>query len=128
MGKNVQGFQYWIIEMNGTLTSPDGKSVNSATGTYTRVWTAGAATPNYLEDDQYNISCYGVFTASTGLKYNFKTDQSIIANTNCGWINMGIVELIPIGGIARLLDYGNGACDDKAVLTVNNATYELKMD
>jgi hypothetical protein len=127
-GKNAQQLSYSIVDMVGSVTSPDGKSTSSYSATYTRVWTMGEWTPLYIDDDQYSISGSGVFTASTGLKYNFKTDQSIIVYVNCGWIGMGIVEIIPIGGIARLLDYGGGECDDKSVITVNNVKSTLKMD
>lgn len=127
-GRNAQKLAYSTVDMSGSVTSPDGKAVASCTANYVRMWTEGEWTPTFIDDDQYSISGTGVFTASTGLKYNIKTDQSMIVYVRCGWVGMGIVELIPIGGIARILNYGAGECDDKAVITVNNVQSTLKMD
>jgi hypothetical protein len=128
LGRNPQKLRYWSVEMNGAVTSPDGKITTSGTGTYQRVNIAGEWTPNYVDDDEYSIMGTGVFTAGSGIKYNVKTDEKLIVHVNCAWINMGIMEIIPVGGIARLLNYGKGECDDKAELTVNNVYSTFKMD
>jgi hypothetical protein len=127
-GRNAQQLKYWTVDMNGAVTSPDGKSTASCTGSYTRIYISGEWTPNYVDDDEYSIAGYGVFTAGSGVKYNVKTDQPLYVHVNCAWINMGIMEIIPIGGVARLLDYGKGECEDKAELTVNHVYSALKMD
>lgn len=126
-GSNKQKMLYSIVDMDGSITSPDGTKKISCTATYTRTWYAGMWT-DFIDDDVYTYAGSGVFTASTGLKYNVKTDQAITVQLNCAWIGQGIVEIIPIDGVARVLDYGSGECDKKVQFTVNNAGQTIQMD
>jgi hypothetical protein len=127
-GRNSLQQKYWAVDMSGSVTSPDGKSVTTGSGSYTRIYISGEWTPNYVDDDEYSYAGYGIFTAGSGVQYNVKTDLPLYVHVNCAWINMGVMEIIPIGGVARLLDYGKGQCDDKSELTVNNVYSALKMD
>jgi len=39
----------------------------------------------------------------------------------------GVMEITPSGKTARVIDFGNGACDDDATITVGKTTKNFKL-
>jgi hypothetical protein len=39
----------------------------------------------------------------------------------------GVLEHTPSGKAMRTIDYGNGACDDQATVTINGNTYTITL-
>ncbi len=65
---------------------------------------------------------------------NFTVDVSmgncITKTPSCAWISKGLVTLTPEGMASRTIDFGypnNGACDNKASLTINGKSFEFTL-
>jgi hypothetical protein len=44
--------------------------------------------------------------------------SALIVALNCRWIEKGTIEFKPGGKLTRMVDYGNGNCDNKATVTI----------
>ncbi|MRG47697.1 hypothetical protein GFS24_21420 [Chitinophaga sp. SYP-B3965] len=118
------GFGYSYTIVDGKLTYPSGKKVTYS-GNRNVLQKEGATTPWVILDDIYEL------TGSASLK-----DSSVIANVtiksglvrkiSCPYISKGVVELM-VNSFKASIDYGNGDCDKKAVLTVGDKTKEIEL-
>ena len=45
----------------------------------------------------------------------------------CPWIVSGTIEATPDDNFVRVLDYGNGTCDNNATITVDGNVYNIKL-
>ena len=129
-GRNMQKLPYWSSEQDVSMMSPD-RIKTQRRASCVRTLTGGESTQGVAKDDEYSIVLtYGVLTRADGSLYKLKTNQPMLYSLSCSWIRQGVVEITPAtdNGIARRLDYGNGGCDDQAVLTVNTVNTTLKMN
>lgn len=127
MGKNSSGDVYYNVSINGMLILNKTGDTATHTATRTRTWLSGYNT-KLLSDDSYSITGSGSFTRATGKSATVSITSPLIVAMNCHWIKQGTVKVTPAGaGNARVLDYGNGTCDDKATITVNNKTKNITL-
>jgi hypothetical protein len=117
-GVNAQGLLYYSVGEDGTITSPDGKKIIRRTANRTRTWLKGESTV-VVTDDEYSVTGNSTLKSSNGFEYTTTIEQALWIRTACNWITKGTVEINPAGYAARVLDYGNGGCDNEATLTVN---------
>lgn len=118
---------YYEMESDVVVTAPDGSSM-TRTANQTRSFVKGAATAD-VYDDEYYIDGYGVYTHPDGSIFKMNIEQHVRTNPGCDWPLEGIVELTPINGFARVLDYGPViGCDHKAKFTVDKTVYEITLD
>ncbi len=62
-----------------------------------------------------------------GLAYNAVIKKDIYKRSDCRYFVKGEVEIIPEGFKPRLVDLGEGDCDDDATFTVNENTVAFKL-
>lgn len=106
--------------------------VTSTEGTVTwesdrvRKWVKGYDTPwpNWT-DDVYEISGSGKGNNIKGNDFSVEIKTPLRIELSCRWIVSGTIELTPEGVDARSLNYGDGTCDNKAVLTVRNKDFDV---
>jgi hypothetical protein len=89
-----------------------------------REWIQGFETGNRWDD------IYLITGEASGIRPNGSTWTREIINPlrielACRFIVSGTVEIIPEGRPARILDYGNGDCDNVATVIVNGVTYTI---
>lgn len=111
-------------------------SIDSERGTHSweservRTWTKGYDTED-IEDDEYSIKGTANGVSSDDTNYEVTTLEEIIIAENCDYVKQGIIEInIDASAIVKKgeIDFGEGECDDEAVLTINETETEISLD
>jgi hypothetical protein len=125
MGLNENNNMYFTIEVQGIIQREDG---NSFTWNSSRVreWIQGADTHNRW-DDIYLITGTANGTRPNGLTWDREIIIPLRVELACRFIVSGSIELRPEGRPVRLLDFGNGDCDNEATVTVNGETFIIHL-
>ena len=121
---NMQGWKVKVI---------DGKITNINTNRW-RKWNsvkdvlqiAGNGTPNFPLDDIYKIEGAATGSNSGGHTWASLIVESLIKKFACPWIVQGKVRLNRDGRTA-LLDYGNGNCDNQAIIYINGVPHIITL-
>ncbi|MBL7750809.1 MAG: hypothetical protein JNN29_05470 [Chitinophagaceae bacterium] len=123
-----------IVVENAKLTKPNGNYVNwNAVRTVTQI--DGMGTQFFPLDDVYKLESAGNGKVKRGdviVAWNTETVEPLIKRFNCRWIVKGIVRTARLNlstnspWVARL-NYGNGDCDNKAILTINGISTEITL-
>jgi hypothetical protein len=107
---------------NGRFTYPDGKVYNFS-GNKTVTQTAGQSTAN-MSDDEFTITGFSNYSSSAGEQLTASITSPLIKKFSCKWIVGGITRCT-YNALNAELNYGNGTCDNKAVLTMMGQTREV---
>ncbi len=126
-GLNSAGQPYYTISVAGTVALAGGAGTRAWTSTRTRTYTAGWSTPVWA-DDVLEITGTGSITRPSGAVVAMAITTPLVVALDCKWIKAGMVTITPPGGTVRTLDYGTGACDALAYLTVAGTTYSITLD
>ncbi len=114
------GYSYTIAE--GKLTYPSGKVVTYS-GNRILTQKEGAATPWVISDDIYELKGNASLQDSSVIA-TVAIKSALIRKLSCAYVGKGVLEL-SVNSFKASLDYGNGDCDNKAVLTVGDKTKEI---
>jgi hypothetical protein len=127
MGLNNAGhLTYSVVISNAKITKTDGKVI-SWSSTRSREWIQGENTPG-VADDIYQITGNASGTDGKGNTYSMSITKAITVDFSCKYhITSGTIEITPTGKQTRVIDYGNGSCDDDATLTVGRKTISFKI-
>lgn len=95
----------------------------------TRVFaqTEGAGDLNPL-NDVFSISGSANGVNRDGKSYSATISSPIIKRSSCSWVESGRLDIVPEGLATRTVDYGSGACDNKATLTINGNVFTFTMN
>lgn len=121
---NMQGWKLSVI---------DGKITNTSTNRW-RKWNSvksvlqieGNGTVHYPLDDVYRITGNARSVNSAGHTWASLVIEPLIKKFTCRWIVKGTVKLYKDGQEA-LLDYGNGNCDNQAIIYVNGIPHPITL-
>jgi hypothetical protein len=108
---------------DGKLTLPDGKTIER-TVDHQREWTAGLLTKN-IWDDECLITGTSTGKNIDGIAYTNTIMTALHWTRACRFLVSGAVNIQREGKDAVQLDYGNGDCDTKAVVTKNGVSTEI---
>ncbi|MBP7477586.1 MAG: hypothetical protein KA797_03610 [Chitinophagales bacterium] len=125
-GLNAKGQMYWTISTSLTITKANGKSM-TWTSTRTRTMIAGAGTKTW-GDDKYELTGSASGTSSNGNSYETTITTPLIKDMACKYIVSGVINYVKTGTTTtktKTLDFGNGDCDAKAVLTVDGTSKDI---
>jgi hypothetical protein len=123
MGENDNGNLYFTIEVVGVIQREDG-STFSWNSSREREWIQGSDTGNRW-DDIYLITGTAEGIRPNGLTWEREIIIPLRVELACRFIVSGSIELRPEGRPVRLLDYGDGACDNEATVTINGETFTI---
>ncbi|MFN4082524.1 MAG: hypothetical protein ACK4K9_02730 [Bacteroidia bacterium] len=127
IGRNNEGFLVFNISVQGKITNTENQSI-TWNSTRTRTWIAGENTPRLWTDDKYLIEGSTNGVNRNGFTFTSVITKPLTIDLGCQWrIVSGTVELTPQGKPTRTIDYGNGACDRLATVTVNGRTFNITM-
>ncbi len=126
---------YWEIQaIEAQLIYSDGTFVKWNT-TRTTYWKAGYDTPLDETDDifEFDGTTSGVSKAGTAFSANItktlRFDKTCVIDVNGNSIRgnfvSGTFELTPGDKATRIVDFGNGACDRAASVTINGVTFNF---
>jgi len=121
---NMQGWKVTVI---------NGKVTNTNTGKW-RKWDSvkdvlqieGNGTAHFPLDDVYAITGGATGSNSGGHFWSSNISTPLIKKFTCRWIVKGTVRLMRDGRYA-LLDYGNGNCDNLAILYINGVPHIITL-
>ena len=124
MGFNDAGNMYYSIEVVGVIYKANNGGTLSWNSSREREWVEGRSTPR-LRDDVYLIT-----GTASGIRPNGNTWEAEIINAlrvelNCRWIVKGTINIQPEGRPLRILDFGDGECDNIATVLINGVTYTI---
>ena len=126
-GQNSTGNWNWTVTaQNMKITKPNGKW-HSWNSTRNREMIAGSATPLLKTDDVFIITGIADGTNLNGNSYAASITSPLKREGSCHWIVQGTVLLTPSNKPQRVLDYGNGSCDDQATVAINGNTYNITL-
>lgn len=125
---NNPTFEKQVI--NGKLTTTSGRWVKrNFTRTVSMI--KGAGTRFDRSDDEFAINGNGSGENSRGKTWTHNITQSLIRKNSC----FEISRFAPVSGVISFrhnaavgsLDYGDGSCDRKAILTINGRSKEITL-
>ncbi len=125
-GLNTAGNRvYHSVVENAILTNPDNESIQWSCDRSIE-WVAGYGNPDPTTY-RYLITGSASGMASNGVSFTATITAPLEIRHSCDYrIVSGVLELLPSGSsLKRVIDYGNGVCDDKANLTMGAFTTTL---
>ncbi|MBL7764761.1 MAG: hypothetical protein JNJ58_01605 [Chitinophagaceae bacterium] len=125
MGLNANNQSYFNINVNGTIVKSTGDTITRL-ATRTRTWIQGEATQTWM-DDVYEITGSGSGTHTNG-SYTMNITQPLIKEVGCKWFTAGKMDIQPSGKPLRSIDFGTGACDNQATVTINGNTFNIYLN
>lgn len=129
LGHNAAGHLVYDINVNGTINLANNGGTITWTSQRQREWTAGESTLIW-SDDIYSITGSASGTSAAGENFTMNITSPLIRNMALGCrrhFTQGTVQLTPTSRPTRTIDFGTGACDDIATVTIGNNTYTIHL-
>lgn len=126
-GINGNGNLSFSISVNGSVILANGSGTITWTSQRVREWIAGESSPS-RDDDQYSITGSASGTSSNGNQFSATIIEPLIRNLSPGCRRhfvKGVALIQRSGKPDRTIDFGNGACDNQAVVTINGVTHTI---
>lgn len=127
IGKNVYSHTiYDIVVTDAIINTNEGEIKWSSV--QKREWLLGENTdwPNIIDDvSRTTGTAQGINTDGKSFKCNIL--KPLKSDFNCRFITEGSVHITVEDLPGKTLDYGSGACDDKAELTYNNKIFKINL-
>jgi hypothetical protein len=134
-GHITNGKLTWTISANINVVKTDGKTISWSTNK-TKVLLAGEQ-PNNLPVNwpQAQVAIYGSAsgTKADGESFNVNINQStwVVRDFSCTsarkYFVSGIIEYTPGSRPTRYINFGTGACDNLATVTINGNVYNITL-
>jgi hypothetical protein len=126
-GDNNQGNPYTSIIVSDTLHLGSNLGYISYNSERERSYTSGWATPGNIEDDVFEVTGSGAIKRGNGSYCDFNILEALLVAGNCKNIKAGQLQLIPLNGDSRTINYGEGDCDDDAKLEIAGMIFDIKL-
>jgi hypothetical protein len=119
IGLNEDGFL--VFDIANDFAIGDWSRVTDGTKTFIE----GFETPGY-EDNVFLIDGSSETTRASGLVINRTITESLRVDRSCGYITEGTVSITWNEEMASI-DFGDGSCDNIAIITRNDQEFEIEM-
>lgn len=128
-GHNASHHLVYEINANIQIIKANNGGTVSWQSVRQREWITGESTLSWL-DDIYSITGNATGTSANGNTFTSIISSPLIRNMAIGCrrhFTQGVLEHTPGGKATRYIDYGNGACDDQATVTINGTSYQITL-
>lgn len=125
-GKDGSGSIVYNVQRVDSVTVDADKNYIKGNSSRTLTWYKGAETPQ-TSDDAYRLTGKGGFTSPDKAYYTIDIVKPLNIERSCNWITEGVINIYPENLTQRVLDYGNGQCEDDATVDVNGVKTALKL-
>lgn len=128
-GHNSANHLVYNISANIQVIKANGGGTISWQANRQREWAAGESTLTW-NDDIYWITGNASGTTANGNSFTSTITTKLVRNMALGCRKhfvSGVLEHTPSGKATRYIDFGNGACDDQATVTINGNTYTITL-
>ena len=87
-------------------------------------------TPLDPSDDTFKVRGTADGTNREGKTFEVQINSTdpLVRPRTCAWITKGIMELTPEGKSKRIIDFGNGNCDNKATITIDGNKFQFDLN
>lgn len=126
MGSNELEQPYFTIEVEGVIVLADDAGTINWNASKVRTWIEGYETRK-MHDDVYEIEGEAEGIRASGLSWEREILTPLRKELSCRWIVSGTVEIRPQDKPVRLLDFGDGECDNEVTITINGETYTITL-
>jgi hypothetical protein len=121
---NLQGWKVSVINGKVTNTSSGKWRQRNSVKQVTQV--AGNGTPGFPLDDVYHITGGATGSNSAGHHWTTLIVEPLVKKFTCPWIVKGKAR-ITRDTKEGLLDYGNGDCDNQAIIYINGIPHPITL-
>ncbi|MDO9512464.1 MAG: hypothetical protein Q7J34_11945 [Bacteroidales bacterium] len=126
-GFNSNNNMTWTISVNGQVIKANNGGTITRVAERMREWSEGIETPHRRWDDVYLLTGTSTITREDGSMQTSTITTALKKKMNCHWIVSGIIEMQRTGKPLKVMDYGDGQCDDLATVTVNGETRTIHL-
>ncbi|MDB4104024.1 hypothetical protein N9545_00695 [Salibacteraceae bacterium] len=139
-GENAIGQLHFSVEVSGaSITDLEGQTMSwessrirtwiegEETGFFTSNGSGGFLGWDGITDDVYEITGSANGVSRSGNTFDIDITSALRVQLDCIWITEGVLSLKPEDYDARTLDYGDGTCDNKALLSTNRKDVEITL-
>ena len=129
MGANSLGQPYFTVAENGSVIRANGAGTITWASNRTRTWTEGFATA-IRQDDVYEITGSSSATAANGNACSATILSPLVRKMSLDCRRhfvAGELKLMIEGRPERVINFGDGTCDDIATVTVNGVTHTITL-
>ena len=126
-GFNDKGNMNWTITVNAVITLAKGEGTISWKSQRNREWVEGFSTPRDRWDNVFMITGESVGQRANGVKWSRKITKPLEVKLACRFIVSGTMEIKVEGRPDRILDFGDGECDNLATVTVNGEVHTIHL-
>ena len=119
-GLNMDGFMTYSIEND--LSIGEWSRVSDGT----KVWIEGFDTIDF-NDNIFLLDGSSLTTLADGISISRIISQSLRVDRSCGYITEGIVNIEWNESNTAILDYGDGTCDNLAVIYIGDQEFEINL-
>ena len=109
-----------------TLGLPESSGTVTGTSDRVREWYKGSGTIQ-VNDDIYRFTGSGTFISKDKDKYSVEIVKPLVDALDCNWINEGVINIFPENATQRVVDFGNGQCEDEVSVSVNGVVRVTKV-
>jgi hypothetical protein len=128
-GHNAANHLVYEINANISVVKAGGAGTVLWNSTRQREWLSGENTLSWL-DDTYAITGNASGTSASGSSFTSVITSPLIRNMAYACrrhFTAGTLEHTPSGKATRYINYGSGACDDQATVTINGNVYTITL-
>lgn len=114
------------VSSNLTIDKPNNGGKIVWNSSRMRVWDEGFADGNPW-NNKVSITGNASGTAASGTSFNADILDALVVAANCSNVVAGQLNISSNSFDTRVIDYGNGDCDNEATLTVNGNTVTFRL-
>lgn len=122
---SFDGPKFTITAENAKLTNTSG-DVISWNSTETIEWIQGFDDLS-IDNDIILIGGSSSGVSSEGVSYETKITTPLRKEMSCDYIVSGVYEITPEGKATRVIDFGDGTCDDAATVTIGQLKLNITL-
>jgi hypothetical protein len=123
-GGNYRRFTRYVYK--GKRTNENNGEWTAMESVQTDTQIEGNGSPEFPKDDAFSTEGKGEVQFSNGKYWTFLIVEPLIKRNSCRWTEKGILKAV-INKDESTLDYGDGTCDNKAILTFNGQSKTIEL-
>ncbi len=127
-GNNSSGQPTFTVQVSGTVTLANNGGTITWSASRIRTWIAGYDTPLLFADDEISVTGSSNGTNASGGSWSTIITSPLVHKRSCREIVSGSKTVTPASRPARIVDYGNGTCDNTVNVTINGNTYTITIN
>lgn len=125
---DLGGGSFNVVVDSASIIRANNGGTHSWTANWNFLRTAGYTTPLLLSDDVYSVTGSAAGTNRNGVSYTTTIQTPLVKRGDCfKYYVSGVMSITNSRSKTLLLDYGNGACDNTATVTVNGRTKTITL-